>query len=287
MLEFHGISLDDLALDVVADIFERNKEGKFTRFDKFFQHIQYSFESEEHVFVAFKRFVILVARTQLSKTISQADSTWAKIFRNLKLQITKHRDLSLEEDFRGFVVVPRQMPANNELQEFPIEELEQKLLSQVRTSHDIPEILYVLNDILCHQETYRRSFPLIDLVEIVRKLYMLPLNEPPEQIEIELSPEEIERIQHSIFSELDAKIFSDYMLKGKLNSEQATILSNTLREIMAEWWSGNGNNISIANITIRNFGISQDEYKNRYQNKIEYLVRLAKERVAHYLEKKI
>jgi len=289
LCEVNGISLTDLATDIIADIFERNSDGKFVRFERYFQQLLLTedVDAEQRIFIEFKKFVVLSAKSQLSRTFFQADPTWAKIFRNLKLHLQTHQQLCLSEDFRGFIIEPKIKPVRNDLCEFPLEELEQQMLSQTRTVHTIPEILNTLAEILNNQENYRRSIPLIDIVQIVRKLYVHDINDIPQPVEFELSADEIETIQRMIYRELDSKIFSEYVFKRKISSEEAKILSTTLREIMTSWWSGDSDEASVAEITKKNFNITQKEYKEFYQTKIEYLVRLAKDRVANYLEKNL
>ncbi|MFA6542056.1 MAG: hypothetical protein WCT99_10685 [Bacteroidota bacterium] len=289
LCEINGISLTDLATDIIGDIFEKNSENKFIHIDSFVHQLAKPVDEIDPRLLQteFRTFVYYRSKRQLARTYSQSDPVWAKIFRNLKIHLQKHPDLRLAEDFRGFVVEPAADSAQDHLPEFPPETVEQRLFAEVRTIDTIPHILKSLAGILCAEKNFRRSIPLAELVRIVRVLYVQNFDRDVQPEDVEISSEEIASIQKTVFEDLDRKILSDYLLKGKLNSREAKIMSDTLREVMTGWWSGDGDEFSIARITQKNFGVSQQEYKKLYQSKIEYLARIAKERVAQYIEKNL
>jgi hypothetical protein len=287
LCEINGISLADLATDIIAEIFEKNKENRFVQIDKFLDHLATPFNNIDVKILQneFQRYVVLRARVQLARTYIQTDSAGAKILRNLKIHLQKSNVLHAVEDFRGYVIEPRNGENQKLLPAFQLEVFEQLLLSEIRNKADIPEILDSLAGVLCRQTTYRRSILLFDVVQIIKKVYLVLPEEDIAINHIELSSGEIEYLQSKIHRDIEEKIITKYWIKGKLDKKQSKILSETFKEIMTQWWSGDGNDTSIAKITRKNFDISTDEYNQHYRPMIEYLVNQAKQQFASYLEK--
>ncbi|MDI6766856.1 MAG: hypothetical protein QME52_08550 [Bacteroidota bacterium] len=169
-----GLTITDLAYDCIAEAFAKDEKNKFHQLENFAQSLDNDLEStpEPEIFLAFKSFLTRLADAQLARLFAQADPGGAKIHRNIRDCLKQSALFKLEKDFRGLVLKPKD-DTGEHLEEFPHEALEHELLNNLNHECSTPELLATLHRTLTEQTKYRRSVPLVDVVQLFRKTYLV------------------------------------------------------------------------------------------------------------------
>lgn len=282
----NGFNVQDLAFDCIAEVFARDEDGKFYQFENFTNSLFTNFEetSEQELFLAFKSFVLRIVKTQLSKIYTQSDPVGAKIHRNIRDCIRKSHCLKLVEDFRGYVLQPTNHEPLDHLEAFPQDKLERELLARTSFSSNIPDLLEEISVILIEQEEYRRAIRLIDVVQIFKKFYV-QFSDMPTMVENplefkELSQFDIDVIKRDVRRAVQEKIISTSFLPGKVSKKEAEDISAVLFEIIDDWCRGEGTKTSLYQYLWRYIPISESDYVTIWRTKLEYLIRIAREKFA-------
>lgn len=102
----HTGELEDLAMDCIAGLFNRNDQGAFTQFRKYFWHNAKNLGQLEDVeiLVLLRRLVIRKTKQELSRIFKERDPEGAKIVRNIKVAIKRTSDFaSFKEMGREYI----------------------------------------------------------------------------------------------------------------------------------------------------------------------------------------
>lgn len=286
----HGLTVQDLAYDCIGPLFGRDEDGQFYHFQRFTNALYGTLEetAEQELFLAFKSFVLRVVKSQLARTYAQFDPDGARILRNIRDRVKKSSScMELIEDFRGYVLQPKNCDPLNHLAVYPAEQLKQELLSCMDGAANIPQLLERLATILVEQEQYRRSLPLFEVVQIFKHFYHLA--------NVGIEPElychdsngitqvDIDDMKCDVLRTLKRKIISTYLLHDKITRKEAEILFATMCDIVSDWCQGDNNAKSLCEYLGRFVSVSQWEYEHHWRTKIEYLNRVARERIADWI----
>jgi hypothetical protein len=236
----NGLSVFDLAVDCIGDIFARDDLGNFHHFQKFVESLNQPLDetSSKDLFLAFISFVLRFARTQLARVYSQSDPAGARILRNVKDSLENSSCLAIGEDFRGYIVKPKTVEALDHRPSYPLTQIEAELFALRGAASSAPELLDNLASILIGQEEYRRSIPVIDVVQVIKSLFekLAPSDSSMDLGGLDRTTEDLVEIKNSALGAVNEKIISTYLLKGKVNKSEAQILSQTMSSIISGWF---------------------------------------------------
>ncbi len=299
LCEHEGVSVFDLEVDIIADIFAKNGDGRFFELEKFISSFPSLRETDAgHLYLAFKKIVLKKASSRLYKTYAEADPVGAKIRRNLSEGAKRSPALELIDGFRGKVLQlksdntnPHQSKAGVRSRgdfrpELPPDVLERELLSRMNHSFNIPDILAALSSVFCDRRSqggvqqYRRSVLLTDLVQIVRKFYAGTDGEPPIEPEPGFSADGFAAVEKDVLLFINKIIFQKYFPKKISNREDAEKLFFAVKEIIAGFRQTDGSRCSVEQSVRKSFSLTHEEYQQQWRTQAEYLVKLAKEQFA-------
>ena len=279
----NGLSVFDLSVDCIGDIFARDDLGAFHHFQKFVESLNQPLDetSSKDLFLAFISFVLRFAKTQLARVYSQSDPAGARILRNVKDSLENSSCLAIGEDFRGYIVKPKTVDALDHRPSYPLTQIEAELFAAKAGASSTPELLDKLASILVGQEEYRRSLPLIDVVQVIKSLFerLAPSDPPMDFGELDRTTEDLVEIKNNALDAVNEKIISTYLLKGKVNKSEAQILSQTMSSIIAGWFEHGTSDRSYYQHLAALATMSEQEYESSWRKKIEYLARIARETI--------
>lgn len=286
-----GLTITDLAYDCIADMFLRDDSNKFVKIENFANSLDENIDqiSDTNLFLAFKSFLTCIADCQLARLYAQADPSGAKIYRNLRDVIKTSTFFNLRKDFRGFVLEPNNHEPQNHLSHFPMEELEKELSNRVGHQLSAKIFLTFLNNILTEQTQYRRSIPLYDLVQILKKLHYEDFDPPSETQPLStegLQEFEIGQICREVETVLKEKILLTYFTKRKIDRKEAEALCNAFHDMICDWQS-NEKNCALFNYLQRHLDINEATYEETLRPKMEYLLKIARNEFAARLMREI
>lgn len=298
LLDYHGITLSDLALDCIAEAFRRNQEDKYFLIKKFICSLKEDIKeiNETNLFRAYKSFLIKIASIQLSRLYSQYDPIGAKIVRNIKDAINeaalqKSEKFILKKELSGDILIVKECSSSEAVNGFPIERLEAEF-SMDGKKLNVVNMIDQLYKVLSEQTEYRKSVLLGDVVSLFKKYYGalydndFEINEDLllsgiktdgfEEVEIVLLKQKVENF-------IKEKIFLDYLAKSKFNKEEAESVYLTITDIISDLCAGVSTKEAIYDYFSCHYQISKNDYIKNYKSRLGYLVKLALNELSNYM----
>ncbi len=105
-LDFFRATLDDLALDTVADLFNRDETGKFVQLEAYFEGLSIEESSGEDLLTYTRRLVCSRVNQNLFRLYHENDPSLGKILRNVKLAVGALQNFTVVERFNEQCIVP-------------------------------------------------------------------------------------------------------------------------------------------------------------------------------------
>jgi hypothetical protein len=288
-----GLSPTDIAYDCLGEVFSRDEKHGFRRIEEFVLHLEkeLAMTSETELFFAYEGLLRKVTDAHLARLYAQADPAGSKIHRNIRDSVNKTGHFSLQKDFRGTVLFPTTCDMFDHLEEFPLDTLATTIIQQANSRMTTEEQLSLLYHILVSQSRYRRSIPLSDVVQILKKIYFkesaAALNEDGEMdIAVQssgLAEFEIEHIRRQVENMLKEKIFFTYFVHKKIDKKEAESLFFALQDVIADWMFSHDGQGNLRDYLQRHLPLNDETYKSVFELKLKYLIKIAKEEFARRL----
>ncbi len=290
ILRLNGLSLEDLALDAVAEVFSRNEQGSYVHLHEFVAALAPGTLEQDAVgtLVAFKALIARVTGIHLAHAYAQADPAGARIVRNIRETIARRHDLVLSEEFRGATIGVADLPVLDDRPALPTEILASLFRTHAPGNGLIPSLLDALHAAFAVQSEYRREALLIDTVQIFKQ-YFADLGAPMGAQEPVTPPAlddvHITLLLREIEHRIQLKILSTYLLSGKISKTEAHALSALVMDAVRDWAHRDGEGRSLGDYARRHLHVSGADYESLWRTKVEYLVRLARTEAADLLLK--
>jgi hypothetical protein len=286
-----GLTISDLAYDCIAEAFSKDGNDNYQKLINFSKALDDDLAQlpEIEIFLAYKSFLTCLADAQLARLYAQSDPAGAKIHRNIRDTVKCSDSLLIAKDYRGLVVKLKDNPAE-QLDEFPREEFENEIFMNADHQRTIPELLNVCREVLVGQNKYRTSIPLVDVVQIFRKIYQsdhTPIEEEDVFSSDGLTKFEIEQLCSEVLLSLKEKIFLTYLARGKVDRKSAEAIYTAFRDMLEDWCCGEESKSSIFHYLKDHLHIDEKQYEEVYRTKMEYLLKIAREEFAARLMKEI
>jgi hypothetical protein len=281
-----GLTITDLAYDCIAEAFARSNNNSFPLIEKFVSHLTGKLADlpELELFLAFKGFLTRLADAQLARLYAQADPAGAKIHRNIRDCVKASSIFILERDFRGLILRPRAQDSLDHLDSFPMESLEREFLSRASGERSTPGLLEILYQVLIEQSQYRRSIPLVDAVQLLKRVYgyeseLLASTDTLPSCE-GLNEFEIEQIRSQVEFALKERILLTYFARGKVDRKEAEAMFCAFHDMLSDWCCSGDPEASVCEYLRRHLSISEEAYETSFRAKMEYLLKIAREEFA-------
>lgn len=287
-----GETSSDLAKYSIAEVFQLGNKLEFVQLKEFATSLYVSLENTEkdEVVRAYHAFVQKVALRRLIKTYSDVDSAGAKIYRNIHDCHREKDSFVIEQELWGAVIRPSKASDDKHLPPYPKKELERIYSVKMRDANSvtIPGMMTVLMEILEQQEKYRRSVPVLDVVQLFKRYYsFISTYEVPQLSQpdlSELSKEDLTLLKKYVIGEVGAQIKSTYAATRKISLEEAELLYKTIVEIIDSWFDEEGTErCSYYRHAKKYLGISKSEYQQTWSAKVDYMLREVRNKITVYI----
>ncbi|MDZ7723018.1 MAG: hypothetical protein U5R06_09505 [candidate division KSB1 bacterium] len=155
-------ALESIALDAVADLFERDEHNCLIRLKHYFQSLQEPIDCQETALLHLRRLVTARTRQGLYRIFRERDPESAKLLRNLKLAAEQSDTLRTAEDIRGILIYsgadappPVRMPT---------EPMMGQIYRHMKPEDTVPQLLQKMWDILNADASAPFSLRLHDVI---------------------------------------------------------------------------------------------------------------------------
>ncbi|MBI4548222.1 MAG: hypothetical protein HY707_09590, partial [Ignavibacteriae bacterium] len=155
----------------------------------------------------------------------------------------------------------------------------------------VPEMLKKLEKILVEQGEYKRMVPLITVALLFKDVYVSRWETQPEEAEfVELQEPDINRIKQlteKICAELSDEFYPKYVSNGKYSQELFTCYVNTIAASLNSEFGGTEERERVSYFECLKTampGLTRERYVSDHRAVIEYLARIAKNRMKEALK---
>jgi len=283
--------LEDVAIDAIAELFERNTYGEYVQLRRYFYPYIRENHTEEEWIVLLRRLITSRTQQALFRIFKERDPESAKIIRGIKLAVSKDPQFKIVEDFWGNVIVevnshsdsaiPKEMTDSVELEvmmkylftlfrpadTIPI--LLQKTFTALNARFDGPPAVEIQEAVRIFR-TYRKGVQVSSRVKEIDDVDSVERHLIQDDLK-----KRIEKIREYLFIKLDR----DYLSKGKLDERKTQGFKNALSRMTEDMMTEGSIRPNLAYIQEFLPEVTSGHYQREIRTKFEYFVKLLKTRV--------
>lgn len=190
-----GLSIEDLALDCVAELFRRNDDGRFVQFESYFDGPTRSAASDSTLEIALRRIVFSAVNEGLFRRYRELDPSLGRLIRSIKRHIAGGGDLELNRDQSMPLLELRgSRGSGGKSRPFIPQDLLEIHLHHAHSGKvTVESVLQVVSDLLKNSGEYAPSLPVTEVALAMRSvLTRLNIPEDEEESDLEGSYESID-----------------------------------------------------------------------------------------------
>lgn len=273
-----GERLEDLAWDFIAELFEKNDNGRLIRLQEYFDETNFEDLSHSDLIIELRKLVFTKVEDNIFRAVGEKDPSLRKIIRNLKLAI---RDNNCEHRVcyeHGYIIVGKDDVHN--LPIMPSEFMQIRLSSRLEEKMQIPDILIEAIDVLQEQGKYQKRISLVALASVIR-LTFVHFNESTDDQKKQLNADEalinaeFEKFLNASSEKVRISTGYTYIRKGKINRDELDIYMKAAKDIVYDYFN-DGKTESSQYEYLKNYmpHLEYEDFRSDNRQVLEYLVKL-------------
>lgn len=271
------LTLQELAIDSIALLFERDDEGRFIKLITAFDKWQPPIETEEKALFFLNRLVGKSVERYISELLRDSDPFFSKILDSVNYQIEKHG--YIKKQILGTTYI--------------MENEEQKKIGNLPDTQfiiDLPVSLFPnLNQLIPGLFHYLKNSTdkeiAIPLNALVAKLKKINANNFKFSDKVEIGNEiTIESILENALGISTEKLRESYQRKGKVSDYEVKRIEKALANITNDIKDG-GINPGLHKYFLEQFSeMSFSDYESKFQNIFEYMYKVLRKEIVKQLD---
>jgi hypothetical protein len=289
LADFHGLPVEDIAYDCIADLFQRADGGEVIQLRSYFAGIDLAATEDEQVLILFRRLVLGKVSNGVFRLFNEIDPGLGRILRNVKLGIGTLRSFDEVERFGEQCIVPILC---ERLQHLPLptrEQLVEGLRPEAAGTARVPDLLAALAGYLRTQTEHSRLVPLMHVAMTFRDLFLM--NRPILQEHVELTETftvaEITETIRLAARAVRQEYRNLYVVRRSVSEDEwDTYFSVIEANLRRKFCENDGSAYSLfRGITEKMPGLTREEYKRSHRARIEHLHGLVENRFLDVVKK--
>ncbi len=280
-LRYFGVSVEDLALDCIAPLFERDSKCRYVELKEYYARFAWTRMSAEELLSTTRILIFSMVNEELFRNYHEHDPSLSRLIRNIKIALKSSQ--ALVPIVRGNETWIQLLSSNHRSEVLPIlppEIVEARLLAHVRQRHDFRHILEFFAEILREQDLYQKQYPLVGTAVIIRSMMAKSswLSETASEEHEDISKEEIGDFIESSIKKTRSAVCATYVGRGKLSEEMFGMYFDCIDEILrTEYIADDGVNLSFFDAIRRRIpSLNYGEYRKHHRVYLEYLAKLTR-----------
>lgn len=280
--DFFGLDLEDLAMDCIASLFERDGEGRFVQLQDYFED-KVDPDTPNEVLVSHtRRLIFSKVEQELFELYGEVDHTLSKIIRNLKRAAKGRSDVDLGRRHGDlWLTFPEDGRGEESRPVIPGELLEARITGCLHAHVNAPEILDTVHVILTDQKIYRQAVPISTLARAVRD----GLGRMQESSDGE--PSGSERLgEGEIWEMIEASVTTvrkekrnSYVGRGKLREQTYEQYFDTVHDVLVDRFLKSRTDRTFFSHLTDRCDVDREEYLENHRTRLEYLVELTQKQL--------
>ena len=281
-----GLTLDDLALDCVADLFKRDDDERLERFEQYFSCLGWEALDEPALEMALRRLVFSGINEGLFRRYQEWDPTLGRIIRNLKRHLGNAPAMELRRD-RFSLVVQLKGAGNEALPSMPPETLEAQLHFAFEGKASVPALVDVLPTVLGCNGLYAPKVGLTELALAFRSV-IERLHEGKDEsnaadrafVRVDLAEAVRAHLTESI-EEVKTDMQDVYITQRGVTPGLYSAYFSTIRDVLTWQYVERSTEKSSLRVALCQYvgHMTSPSYREQHQAVLEYLVKLTQNRL--------
>jgi hypothetical protein len=284
-LQSFPVRLESVALDCIAEVFERDADGRFVEIEDFFSADRDlgSLKPDDALY-HFRTFLFRKLSDGIYRMYRENDPVLSKILRNLKLAVGRSKDVYLVERFGElFVIFGTECESGGEQTEYPFDELERDFASVAGSAKAAGEHLQRFVWLFSRHPEYRSFFALTDLAVIMKRTLVKSHDDPADSIVSgdEAPSVDLKAMVHESYGLLLKNLWNRYVSSGKLDETTFNAYGFALKDLLEDTFIlSNGSECEYFDYLQRHSPeLTRADYLHHHRTKFEYMAKLAKKAV--------
>lgn len=278
VLMAEDLTLQELAIDAIAPLFERNETGIFVKITKAFNEWEPKIDSEEKAVFFLNRIVSKSVEKYVSELLRQSDPFFSKILDSVCYLIEKQNYKKKQMLGTTYIVEDENIKRIG-------------TLPDSKFIYELPIDLFIINNKILEEifgfikiKTDRTSaIPLNALVIKIKQIKSSSFNFSDSSSNG--NETEIDSIVNKALISTITKMQESYQKKNKIDENEASGIKKALENIIYDMRDG-GINLGLHKYFLEQFSeLNFEDYESRYQNIFEYLFKVLKKEIADQLTK--
>jgi len=298
-----GEDVEDLAIDAVARLFERDDRGRFPEFRRYFGDRDVASRAAEDVQRDLRRLVTGAVTDWLFEAYRSADRSLSNAIRSLKRAATQHEQAELSRRGRALWLrvsasacsgrEPVSSSSRCRGRHMPMETLEAHLTGVLADGATTKELLDRAVDVLRTHPDYEAAYPLTRLAQVLRAARVRVqavtehdggVSHPDDPL---FRPEEIETAIDRVITTLRRQKRDTYVEDGPLAASTYADYMQALRDRLEARFVPPADTALTHHeaLAAHREDLSREQYRAYHRSRFEYLVQCAREALVDRLRK--
>jgi hypothetical protein len=286
-----SMSKDNIVSDSIADMFERDLAGHFVQIGRFFREELGKVDdcSDEMLLSILRRMIFVRVNFTLLQLLRDADPILGRIIHNLDVALERSKSLEKITRLGESFIAPRNENLLMERDPLHQDELDIRLSRIILFGDSVPAILKKVGSMLVDQQQFRRIIPFVPFALFLKKSFALGAGVETESVEVSddsLENEDVVKIVEDVCAEVKCEMQATYVGNGKATEDIYAKYMSALRNILLRT-DGDpiaGHESHYAYLCEEMPNLTREEYHSQHRAILEYLVRLAKQKLKNELK---
>jgi hypothetical protein len=276
--DFFRMSLDDLAIDAVADLLEQDDDGSLLQIAAYARSVSYQSLTEAEAMSHMRRLVYAKVNQSLFRMYNEFDPSLGKVLRNMKLAFQSAHSLVIVDRLGEQFIAPSMCETLEHLPVIDPETLEAHVREFFSENPKMPHLLGRLAAYLREQTAHSRFVPIMTVAYALRQIYTGDNDPAPDEggIEEQLYVEDLDRIIGESCRKVRKEYHPRYVGKKSVTEETFVNYFQVVEaHLRLKLIGGDGAGFSFyENLRTRQPGLSLEDYRKDHRAKLEYLAQL-------------
>ena len=283
-------SINDLAWDSIADIFQKDESGRFTCLVDYYQSLDLEHMTEGELYSATRRLVFSKVNDSLFRLMREYDPSLSKIIRNVKRAVKDNPNIFLIRKWGDpYLVFDTNAPADFSLSGWIAPEMLLSRLSPSLTAKEnLPDILRFVRRIIISQNEYVHAYPLVALCMIIREAHACIQDTAPCTVlpSYAFMKQDVSEIIRSSINAIKTGMRSYYVKSGKIDDQTFEHYFDGIRDYCIDNYVFYVEGIPYFTYIRRYLPeLTYSLYRTYHRKYVEYLMRLSKGHIHRQLKK--
>lgn len=279
LISNQDLTLQELAIDCIAGMFVKENNSELISLKQTFNNWEPVIKTEDDCIYFLNRVVASRVEQHIFKLIKEADPFFSKLLDSVNYLIKVGGYSKIY--FLGKTFITETSEDKFEKCFIPTEEFEKLSTTLFQNKKTLLTDLF---DHLKNQTNYNSAIPLNNLINRLKHInfsdYLIS-----EYVNSEIKKIEVNEIVDDGFNFAIDKLLNSYVEKGKLDSKEKSAFELALKEMSNDLSDGGINPGLYRYLSPHLPGLSEIDYKSKYHNILEYLLKVMKNKIADQLTK--